>query len=99
MKPSRYALSYISQRDIDEYIEVAFMALDSEKLDDNNADSFYHDFGDNMFPYYKGNSDMALIQDESAEEDGDGNATISVINNLSKYIPESVVRFLTTPLV
>jgi hypothetical protein len=74
---------------------VAFIALDSENLDDNNADAFYHDFGDNMFPYYKGNSDIALIQQESDEEEGDA----TIMNNLSQYIPESVVRFLTTPLV
>ena len=64
-------------------------------MDDNNADSFYHDFGDNMFPYYKGNTDIALIQEESAEDDGE--ATITA--NLKQYIPESVVRFLTTPIV
>ena len=95
LKPSRYALSYIPQRDTDEYIEVAFIAWDSENLDDNNADSFYHDFGDNMFPYYKGNTDIALIQEESAEDDGE--ATITA--NLNQYIRESVVRFLTTPIV
>ncbi len=95
MKPSRYALTFIPQRDTDVYIEVAFIALDSENLDDNNADAFYHDFGDNMFPYYKGNSDIALIQQESDEEEGDA----TIMNNLSQYIPESVVRFLTTPLV
>ena len=96
MQPSRYALSYIPQtagRDI--YVEVAFIALDSENLDDNNADSFYHDFGDNMFPYYKGNSDIALIQQESVEDDGDEINTA----NLSQYVPESVLRFLTTPIM
>ena len=95
LKPSRYALTYIPHGDTDLYIEVAFIALDSENLDDNNADAFYHDFGDNMFPYYKGNSDIALIQQESDEKEGDA----TIMNNLSQYIPESVVRFLTTPLV
>ena len=94
-KPSRYAMCYLPQRNIDEFIEVGFIALDSENLDYNNADSFYHDFGDNMFPYYKGNSDIALIQQESNEDDGDEN----IIVNLSQYVPESVYRFLTTPIV
>ena len=48
-----------------------------------------------MFPYYKGNSDIALIQEESVEDDGE--ATIT--GNLSQYIPESVVRFLTTHIM
>ena len=96
LQPSRYALSYIPQGAGDIYVEVAFIALDSENLDDNNADSFYHDFGDNMFPYYKGNSDIALIQQESVEDDGD---EINTVNNLSQYLPESVLRFLTTPIV
>ncbi len=92
MQPSIYALSYIPQRAGDIYIEVAFIALDFENLDDNNADSFYHDFGDNMFSYYKDNSDIALIQQES---DGDEINTA----NLNQYVLESVLRFLTTPIV
>ncbi len=96
MQPSRYTLSYIPQRAGDIYVEVAFIALDSKNLDDNNADSFYHDFGDNMFSYYKGNLDIALIQQESVEDNGD---EIKTVNNLSQYVPESVLRFLTTPIV
>ena len=52
-----------------------------------------------MYRYYKGNSDIALIQQESVEDDGDGDANKTEINNLSQFIPESVVRFLTTPIV
>ena len=42
-----------------------------------------------MFPYYKGNSDIALIQQESVEDDNDEINTA----NLSQYVPESVLRF------
>ncbi len=79
LQPSRYALSYIPQRAGDIYVEVAFIVLDSENLDDNNADSIYYDFGDNMFPYYKSNSDIALIQQESVEDDGDEINTVKSI--------------------
>ncbi len=68
-----------------EYIEVAFIALDSEIFDDNNADAFY----------YKGDSDITLMQHKSNEKEGEPTIT----SKLSPYIPESVVRFSTTPNV
>ena len=48
-----------------------------------------------MFSYYKGNSNIALIQQESVEDDGDEINT----TKLSQNVPESVLRFLTTPIV
>ena len=32
-----------------------FIALDSEKLGEHVDDTYYLDFGDNIFPHFKGN--------------------------------------------
>ena len=36
------------------FIEVAFVALDSEQLGEMVEDGYHHDFGDNKFPHYLG---------------------------------------------
>ncbi len=36
-------------------MEVALMALDSEKKGEQVDDAFHYDFGDNMFPHFKEN--------------------------------------------
>ena len=58
LKPSRYALAYTA------YVEVVFIPLDSENLSESNTDSFYYDFGDNMLPYFLGNSNNRLRKDK-----------------------------------
>ena len=37
---------------IEEYVDMAFISLELECLLKANEDSFSHDFGDNMFPYF-----------------------------------------------
>ena len=61
LQPSRYALSYIPNPNRRAYwMEVAFMALDSEKLGEHVDAAFHYDFGDNMFPHFKGNRKQSL---------------------------------------
>ena len=45
-----------------EYVNMAFIPLDSENLSEANKDSFSHDFGDNMFPYFHGDSNTQLSE-------------------------------------
>ena len=78
LQPSRFALSYIPNPNRRAYWmgEVAFMALDSEKLGEHVDAAFHYDFGDNMFPHFKGNRKTKSVfeeQDESDEEDGEDN--------------------------
>ena len=68
LQPSRYALSYIPNPNRRAYwMEVAFMALDSEKLGEHVDDAFHYDFGDNLFPHYKENRKTKSVFEE---EDG-----------------------------
>ncbi len=47
-----------------DYIEAAFIALDSEKLREHVNDATYVNFGDNKFSYFLGNK-----KNKEAEED------------------------------
>ena len=61
LEPSRYAMSFIEETNLRAYkVEIAFMALDAENLGELVNDHFHTDFGDNKFPYYKGNKNVRI---------------------------------------
>jgi len=94
IEPTRYALSYVQSENIrDEYVEVAFIALDSEKQGEHVNDNFHHDFGDNMFPHYLGNRKTKEIFDEE-DVDEDDVLKRSDLSMLVQFIPKSVLLFL-----
>ena len=107
LEPSRYALSFIPQPNQAAYfIEVAFVALDSEQLGEMVEDGYHHDFGDNKFPHYLGNkTSKPDYVDYDEEEQGEaavneaGRDTDSLSSEdlaaLVKYIPKSVLLYLT----
>ena len=79
-------------------MEVAFLALDSEKLGEHVDDAYHFDFGDNMFPHYKGNRKTKSVfeeQDESDEEDLEENKdSHRALSNLKEFIPQSIIDFM-----
>ena len=94
IQPSRYALSYVPSENIrDDYVAVAFIALDSEKLGEHVNDNFHQDFGDNMFPHYLGNRKTKDIFDEE-DVDEDDVLKRSELSMLVQFIPKSVLLFL-----
>ena len=99
LQPSRYALSFVPNDNRRSYwMEVAFIALDSEKLDDNPEDSFYCDFGDNMFPRYKENkATKSIYEDDSSDDDGNleeqkVELNRETLSNLRETIPSSIIE-------
>ena len=99
LRPSRYALAYEAIKPGIVYVDMAFIPLDSENLSEANHEAFSNDFGDNRFPYFLGNSNVRLqdnqqdIEDDSAVDLDD----MKDFASLKSYIPESVLRFLTKP--
>jgi len=93
IQPSRYALSYVPSENIrNDFMAVAFIVLDSEKLGEHVNDNFHHDFGDNMFPHYLGNRKTKDIFDEE-DEDEDSTIARSELSMLVQFIPKSVLLF------
>jgi hypothetical protein len=83
------------------YVDIAFIPLESENLAEANEDTFHHDFGDNRFPYFLGNSNIRL-QENQQDLEADDNIGINDMadfESFKSYIPESILRFLTTPIV
>ena len=103
LQPSRYAISYVPNANRRSYwMEVAFIALDSEKLGEKPDDSFYCDFGDNMFPRYKENKTTKSIyeddssdDDENSEEQQVDELKCGTLSSLRDIIPHSILQFLT----
>ncbi len=52
-----------------DFIEAAFIALDSEKLGEHVNDSIHVDFGDNKFPYFLGNKKNKDVVEDIMEFD------------------------------
>ena len=79
--------------------QLLFIALDTENLHEDIQE--HYDFGDNKFPYFKGNTNKRL-EDFDENTDSDEEETDYVthvdIEQLYKYIPKNVLRFLSTPL-
>ena len=99
LRPSRFALAYIPPTNLSEYVNVAFIALDSENLHEDTQQ--HYDFGDSKFPYYKGNKSKRLEEfmeeDDSDDEDTEYVTNVDV-DKLYQYIPNNVYKFLMTPL-
>ena len=97
--PSRFALGFVPPTRLSVYVDVAFIALDAENLCEENQDQYTHDFGDNKFPYYKGNTSVRLT-DELIDDDNEINQEAEIEINkvimLKEYIPPSVLRLLMT---
>jgi len=67
----------------------------------------YHtDFGDNQFPYYKGNSNAKIdldkykndddsSSDSSSDSSGDGEEEVERITLLHKLVPTSILEYLS----
>ncbi len=95
LKPSRFALAYIPPTHLSLFVEVAFIALDAECLGELNDDSYTTDFGDNKFPYYRGNTSIRLQEKKDDEEDEEKTYQAGVDYDLLKsYIPTPVLNFL-----
>jgi hypothetical protein len=103
LQPSRFALSYVTNPNRRAYwMEVAFMALDSEKLGEHVDDAYHLDFADNIFPHYKGNKKNKSVfeeQDDSDNEEEDIEEGLAGLNrrtlsNLKEFIPPSILEFL-----
>ena len=96
LQPSRFALSYIPNLNRRAYwMEVAFMALDSEKLGEHVDAAFYNDFGDNIFPQFKGNRKTKSVFEEQDESDEEGEEESSKrLSSLKEFIPQSIIDFI-----
>ena len=73
-------------------MEVAFMALDLEKLGEHVDAAFHYDFGDNMFPHFKGNRKTKSVFEEQDESDGKDNN--NKLSSLKEFIPQSIIDFI-----
>ena len=115
LQPTRYAMSYIEESNHNAYtVQVAFIALDSENLGELVNDGFHTDFGDNKFPYYKGNTNVQIVESSSdkykSSNDSDDDYNHEDVNidpavlsdvevaRLNKYIPQSMLHFLSRKL-
>ena len=104
LQPSRYAMSYIEESNHNAYkVQVAFIALDSENLGEMVDDHYHTDFGDNKFPYYKGNTNVRIDNDrkkykykKSDHDDIDSSSDESDIEEadierVKTYIPQTIL--------
>jgi len=102
LQPSRFALSYVPNDNRQAYwMEVAFLALDSEKLGEHVEDAYHLDFGDNMFPHFKGNRKTKSVFEEEDESDVDDivddenfGMNHKTLANLKEFVPQSIIDFL-----
>ena len=102
LQPSRYALSFVPNDNRRSYwMEVAFIALDSEKLGEKPEDSFHYDFGDNMFPRYKENKTTKSIYEDDSSDDDDNleeqrgvELNRETFSSLRDTIPSSILEFI-----
>ena len=103
--PSRFALSYIPPDNSHAYnVKCAFLGLDSHQLGEDVNDNFHYDFGDNMFPYYKGNTNTDLKYFSDGADGNDDDLEDNVItylneedfDSVAKYIPDTVLKLLTS---
>ncbi len=107
IEPSRYSLSYIQEPNPLAYrVKVAFIAVDSENLGEVVNDMYHTDFGDNQFPYYKGNTNVKIDLDKFKNEedsgsdsssDGDSDENDGPITppQINKLVPPSILEYLS----
>ena len=102
--PSRYALSFIEQTSPNAYnVDVAFIALDAKNLGELVTNSYHTDFGDNVLPYFKSNTNQQIDIDsdsgDSSEDEDNQNEEhqrlqendVAIVN---KFMVPSVLRYL-----
>ena len=102
LQPSRFALSYVPNDNRHAYwMEVAFLALDSEKLGEHVEDAYHLDFGDNMFPHFMGNRKTKSVFEEEDGSDADDEVenadfeqNLKTLANLKEFVPQSIIEFL-----
>ena len=78
---------------------MAFIALDSEKLGEQEEDRVHADFGDNMFPHYLGTLKRSHVEQNADIEDQKNLNFSSFISEenieaVKQYVPESVLAFM-----
>ena len=88
------------------HVKVAFIATDSENLGEMVNDMYHSDFGDNKFPYVKGNTNVKIDlekfknDDDIDDEDVDDGATAAPrdqeANSINTFIPPSIIEYLST---
>ena len=81
-----------------DYIDAAFIALDSEKLGEHVNDSVHVDFGDNKFPYFLGNKKNKDVVEDIMEFEESCYLSKEQIHSLKKYIPQSILSFISTSI-
>jgi len=107
LQPSRYALSYIEQPNERAYhVEVAFIAVDSENLGELDNDQYHKDFGDNKFPYFKGNTNVQIDFDKSQKDDDSADSDdeeedshAAATSNIDKFIPPSIQQYTSLKML
>jgi hypothetical protein len=101
--PSRYAMSFIEPLNPNAYnVNVAFIALDAENLGELVNHSYHTDFGDNVLPYFKSNTNQSItLSSDSSEDEDDISEDYKAhclsdedVERIHKYIPPSVLRYL-----
>ena len=109
LQPSRYAMAFDPPSSTAVFVDIAFIALDAENLNETNNDKFTTDFGDNKFPYFKGRAShlqqQTLEEDDADEDDNDGTNQQQATNEnaqqiydtLQNLLPTSVLKFLLDP--
>ena len=89
LQSSRYALSYNPNIKGAVYVDCSFVTLDADTLE---SETYHTEFGDNMFPYYKGKlSDYKIEPDEDLEID-------QQLETTQTAIPHSILHYLTIEL-
>ena len=103
LQPSRYALAFTPPTNLSVYVDIAFIALDAENLCEINDDKFTTDFGDNIFPQFKGRAShnlQAEIDDDSIDDQANElpeHASGETFEIPKAYLPPSVLTFLLDP--
>jgi len=102
--PSRYALSFVQQSNPNAYnVNVAFIALDAENLGELVNHSYHTDFGDNVLPYYKSNTNRMInissetsdsSEDEDSEDGQTGRLNVEDLARIHKFMPPSILTYL-----
>ena len=103
-------MSFIEETNHRAYkVQIAFMALDAESLGELVNDNFHTDFGDNKFPYFKGNTNVRIdpkkyqTSGDSSNDDDSSSDEVEIdptvmspedLERLNKCIPHSVLGFV-----
>jgi hypothetical protein len=87
---SRFCLSFIPPKNASvRDVEVAFMAIDSEKVGEDVNDSQHFNFGDNQFPNFLGSKNGAEGNDNVDSLDIE-------FDTVKNFIPSSILHYITS---